>query len=76
MDIISAEQTCNQMGFIFTKRMESGVFGDPPVMVYHVDRIGPPAMMQHWKKSPFNDRLSAGPDWAFIHWVNDLVNYK
>ncbi|WP_156436069.1 hypothetical protein [Bradyrhizobium pachyrhizi] len=61
------------MGFIVTERLEHGVFGDPPCIVYHIDRIGPPAMMHAWTPSPFNDRLVAGPAPALVDWAWRLL---
>lgn len=76
MNVGNAKSIATQLGFLVTQKIEHGVFGDPPVMVYHVDRIGPPAMMQHWRKSPFNDRLVAGPGPALIEWVWKLLKAK
>lgn len=70
----AAKVQAEKLGFIVTyEKMESGVFGDAPVLVCKVDRIGPPAMMQHWKKSPFNDRFVSGAWYFFIAWVAKIT---
>jgi hypothetical protein len=70
----AAKDQANKLGFIVvSERMESGIYGDAPVLVCKVDRIGPPAMMQHWKRSPFNDRFVSGAWYFFIDWVAELT---
>jgi hypothetical protein len=70
----AAKVQAEKLGFIITcEQMESGIFGYPPVLVVKVDRIGPPAMMQHWKRSPFNDRFCSGAWYFFIEWVAKLT---
>lgn len=76
MNIGTAVGIAREMGFLVSSKIEHGVFGDPPVMVYQIDRIGPPAMMQHWRRSPFNDMLVAGPAEAVIEWVDALLIAK
>lgn len=71
-EIDTAKTVAAQMGFLVSETIGYGVFGDPPVVVYHIDRIGPPAMMKHWLPSPFNDRLVAGAAPSFVEWVNKL----
>jgi hypothetical protein len=76
MNIETAKNVAAQMGFIVTERLEHGIFGDEPVMVYRVDQIGPPAMLQHWRPSPFNDRLVAGPEASLIEWTQRLLDAR
>jgi len=70
----AAKAQANKLGFIITsEKMESGIYGDPAVLVVKVDRIGPPAMMLHWKRSPFNDRFSSGAWYFFVEWVAQIT---
>lgn len=70
----AAKVQAEKLGFIVvSEQMESGIFGDPPVLCCKVDRIGPPAMMQHWKPTPFNDRFVAGAWYFFIEWVAKIT---
>jgi hypothetical protein len=75
MNIGLAKSIARDMGFLVTESVEQGIEASP-VIVYRVDRIGPPAMLQHWRPSPFNDRLVAGPGPSLIEWVWDLLKAK
>ncbi len=76
MNVGTAVGIAREFGFIVTSQIEHGVFGDPPVMVYHIDRIGPPAMLHAWRPSPFNDRLVTGPGPSLVEWVWKLLVAK
>jgi hypothetical protein len=70
----AAKTQANKLGFIITsERMETGIYGDLAVLVVKVDRIGPPAMMQHWKPTPFNDRFCSGAWYFFVEWVAKIT---